>query len=284
MHTAGGPNYETVIRETDIRVNMGPNSDNIPSEWCGGEARWANLKRKARYIARTIAEKFAYCTLRTVSIEDAVDILQTFGPGYVCISCLFDFCLLFPVYCMQSSVLHIIKIYTYLTFIAYNWRFYILILLMHINIFKTVFARRTCSTAPYQLCQRMYCRILLRAMLPDVELRKWTRYLCIKVTDVRVTWLVRLWDLPRDPAKRDGDQRLKLYWIDPVDATDRTVLLQIGTDWKVLLSLRKAGVGVLVMTSEMSIWPCHCRFSIGISGNAAHIHAQCSFYPSALWG
>lgn len=57
-------------------------------------------------------------------------------------------------------------------------------LLMHINVFRTVFAEKTCSTAPYQLCQRMYCaQCWLMSQL--------TRYLCMKVTEVSVTWLVR---------------------------------------------------------------------------------------------
>ena len=35
MHADGGPNYQTVMRETDI--HMGPDSENIPSERCGGK-------------------------------------------------------------------------------------------------------------------------------------------------------------------------------------------------------------------------------------------------------
>ena len=73
MLAAGGLNYETVLRD------IGPASENIPSERCGGEARRANLKRKARYITRSVAETFAYWTLNTVSIDDARDILQTFA-------------------------------------------------------------------------------------------------------------------------------------------------------------------------------------------------------------
>ena len=77
MRAAGGPNFLTVLHNTD--VHMGPHSDKIPSERCGGEARRANLKRKARHIARSAAETFAFSTLRTVSIEEAADILETFG-------------------------------------------------------------------------------------------------------------------------------------------------------------------------------------------------------------
>ena len=115
------------------------------SERCGGEARRANLKRKAGYIARSVAETLAYFTVKTdlgaivapglmldnfisipdaeslpfyplvlklvvcfvkiVSIEDAGDILQTFGN--VRISCLLDF-LLLHVYCMQHPIKHIL--------------------------------------------------------------------------------------------------------------------------------------------------------------------------------
>ena len=55
MHAAGGPNYETVLLET------GPDSKNIPSEQCGGEAMRVDLKRMARniMIARSVAETFA---------------------------------------------------------------------------------------------------------------------------------------------------------------------------------------------------------------------------------
>ena len=56
---AGGPNYETVLHDADIQ--MGPESQIIPSERCGGQARQANLKQKARYITRSVAE-----TLHTV--------------------------------------------------------------------------------------------------------------------------------------------------------------------------------------------------------------------------
>ena len=56
---------------------MGPDSENIPSERCGGEGRRAN--RKARYTTQSVAETSAYCTLNTVSIENAADILQTFA-------------------------------------------------------------------------------------------------------------------------------------------------------------------------------------------------------------
>ena len=77
MLAAGGLNYKTVLRDTDIHI--GPDSENFPSERCGGEARRANLKRKARYIMLSVAKTFVYCTLNTVSIEDAGDISQTFA-------------------------------------------------------------------------------------------------------------------------------------------------------------------------------------------------------------
>ena len=84
MLAAGGPNYETVLH--DANTQMVPDSENIPSERCGGEARRANLKQKAKYITRSVAETFAYCTLNTVSTENAEDILQAFAN--VRISCL----------------------------------------------------------------------------------------------------------------------------------------------------------------------------------------------------
>ena len=73
MLAAGGPNYETVLHDADTQ--MGSDSGNIPSERCGGGARQANLKRKARYKPMSVAETFAYCTLNTVSTENAADIL-----------------------------------------------------------------------------------------------------------------------------------------------------------------------------------------------------------------
>ena len=42
MLAAGGPNCESVLHDADIQ--MGPDSQIIPSERCGGEARRANLK------------------------------------------------------------------------------------------------------------------------------------------------------------------------------------------------------------------------------------------------
>ena len=92
MLAAGGLNYKTVLRDTDIHIgpdsetvlrdtdiHIGPDSENFPSERRGGEARRANLKRKARYIMLSIAKTFVYCPLNTVSIEDAGDIFQTFA-------------------------------------------------------------------------------------------------------------------------------------------------------------------------------------------------------------
>ena len=60
MLAVGGANYETVLR--DANMHKGPDSENIPSDQCGGEARRVNLKRKARYITRSVAEMHAYYT------------------------------------------------------------------------------------------------------------------------------------------------------------------------------------------------------------------------------
>ena len=92
MLAAGGPNYETVLHDADIQ--MGPNSQIIPSKRCGGEARRANLKRKARYTTQSVAETFVYCTLNTVSTENAADIIQTFANVRIC--CCYYFSLLCP--------------------------------------------------------------------------------------------------------------------------------------------------------------------------------------------
>ena len=138
-------------------------------------------------------------------------------------------------------------------------------LLMHINVFGTVFAEKTCSTAPYQLCQRMYCaQCWLMSQL--------TRYLCMKVTEVSVTWLVRPWNLRRCPAELDGDQRLMLYWIDPVDAADRLdAKSELAESFTFTMKGRSRS-----KTSETNIWS--CQFRIGFSGSAAHRYAQCSFH------
>ena len=83
MFTAGGPDYDRVLQESD--VHMGADALDKTCESCGGEARrglasqFELLKRKARHIARSVAETFAYCSMRTVSIEEAAEILQTFG-------------------------------------------------------------------------------------------------------------------------------------------------------------------------------------------------------------
>jgi hypothetical protein len=60
MLAAGGPNYEKVLHDADIHIE--PDSEEIPSERCGGEVRQDNLKQKARYIMQSLAETFAYCT------------------------------------------------------------------------------------------------------------------------------------------------------------------------------------------------------------------------------
>ena len=103
----GWPNYESVLRDMDIL--MGRDSENIPSERCEGEARRANPKRKARFITRSVAETFAYCTSKTASNEDAGDVLKTFRN--VCWFAIFissylvmnfacnELCYLFVIYC-----------------------------------------------------------------------------------------------------------------------------------------------------------------------------------------
>ena len=91
---AGGPNYETVLHDVDAHwqkeqdSSSGTGTGIIPSERCGGDARQANLKRKARYISRSVAETFAYCTQNTVSIENAAEILQTFTNVRICFYCI----------------------------------------------------------------------------------------------------------------------------------------------------------------------------------------------------
>ena len=138
-------------------------------------------------------------------------------PLQMCVSViLFYFCLWFRLYCMQSPSSmwwHILHIRHY---VAYICILYIFAVLVHIIFFRTSFAQRMCNKAPYLLCQRMYC-------VQCCLMSNWTWYLCMKVTNVPVTltWLVRPWNLPWSPAERDGDQRLILYWIDPVDAADR---------------------------------------------------------------
>ena len=83
MQAAGGPNIEHVMRAID--TDMGPNPDPIPSERCGGELRRASLKRKASRISRSTAEVFAYLTSKTSSIEEAADVLETFGNVSLCV-------------------------------------------------------------------------------------------------------------------------------------------------------------------------------------------------------
>ena len=133
----------------------------------------------------SVAEPFAYCTLKTVSIEDAGDTLQTFGN--VCISVFIYFCLLFYVYCMHSPVQHIMIYYTYLT---YNYIFYIFILLMHIKVFRSQDC--VCPEDMQYSSLPTLSKDILSAMLPDVAvnyicLHEGDRCPCNLVTDVRVT-------------------------------------------------------------------------------------------------
>ena len=102
----GGPDYLAVLHNTD--EYMGPHSGKIPSERCGGEARLANLKRKASNIAQSVAETFAYCTLKTVSIEEAANIFETFGNVcYICIICENKY------YMHRKHILHMLHILNY---------------------------------------------------------------------------------------------------------------------------------------------------------------------------
>ena len=100
---------------------------------------------------------FVYCTLTTVAIEDIADILRSFGGegggGH------FSFWFLLIVLCILHAVSNTAyyDILYILTLIGYNYRHYIFCVLMYKNVFRTVFAQRICSTAPCQLCQRMYC-------------------------------------------------------------------------------------------------------------------------------
>ena len=106
MHATGGPDYLAVLHNTD--EYMGPHSGKIPSERCGGEARLANLKRKASNIAQSVAETFAYCTLKTVSIEEAANIFETFGNVcYICIICENKY------YMHRKHILHMLHILNY---------------------------------------------------------------------------------------------------------------------------------------------------------------------------
>ena len=87
----------------------------------GGEARRANLKLKARYIAQSVAEMLVYCTLITVSIEIAI--LQTCENFHISFfffmlifSCIlhavsstayyYKLCI-FDIYCIHFNILHI---------------------------------------------------------------------------------------------------------------------------------------------------------------------------------
>ena len=105
---------------------------------------------------------------------------QTFSKHLqMCLSIVFYFSLLSYVYCMQSAIKHVKKgflgIYLHIIHIcktiAYLCKYYILYVLMHIIIFRKIFAQRTCHTAPCLLCQRRYC-VAVCAMLPDVEIHE----------------------------------------------------------------------------------------------------------------
>ena len=186
--------------------------------------------------------------------------LETFPkPLRMCVSVFLLFCLLFHVHCMQSPIQHVMIYYTYWRFNAYWCILYIFIVLMHINFFRTSFAQKTCITAPYLHCQRMYC-------VQCCLIANWRRYICMKVTNIPVTrtWLVRPWNLPRCPAAMDGDQRLMLYWIDPVDAADRRAA---NLNWLKLFTFTSKGRS---RSKDQRNEHLVVQFRIGIPGSPAH--------------
>ena len=108
MQAAGGPNLENVIRAID--TDMGPNPDPIPSERCGGELRRASLKRKASRISRCAAEVFAFITSKTSSIEEAADVLESFGNVSFCALVLFAYTAYKRILYNLLHILHIFNI------------------------------------------------------------------------------------------------------------------------------------------------------------------------------
>ena len=108
MQAAGGPNIEHVMRAID--TDMGPNPDPIPSERCGGELRRASLKRKASRISRSAAEVFAFLTSKTSSIEEAADVLESFGNVSFCALFLFAYTAYKRILYMFLHILHIFNI------------------------------------------------------------------------------------------------------------------------------------------------------------------------------
>ena len=76
MRLSGGPRSDLIQAMEGADGATGPGPLRIPSERCGGESRRAALKRKVTHISRSTAEIFAYCTSRTLSIEDAAQLLS----------------------------------------------------------------------------------------------------------------------------------------------------------------------------------------------------------------
>ena len=155
---------------------MGPDSENIPSERSGGEARRANLKQNARYLKLSVAETFVCCTLKTASLEKFSKPLELrvsvvfFIPGYcfMYIACsvsdIFD--IYIPGYCFMyiaCSVSDIFDIY---------------------SIEKLHILHIYCTDA-YKCFQDCFCpedvqnsslptlsKDILREMLPDIEVNE----------------------------------------------------------------------------------------------------------------
>ena len=103
MHAAGRPDFARVLHDTDVL--MEPINSFFASERCGGAARRANLKRKAYDISRSVAETFAYCTLRTVSNEEAAELISIFANVGFCLCCTseFDICSIVYFHTMNSN-------------------------------------------------------------------------------------------------------------------------------------------------------------------------------------
>jgi hypothetical protein len=133
MQAAGGPNIENVVRGID--ADMGLNPDPIPSERCGGQSRQALLKQKASHITRSTAETFTYLTSKTKSVEEAADVLESFGNVSLCV----------------LFFLHISHVNA----------FYVLLHILHITAdqcFSPLLRQRMCHIIPYLLFQKIYCR------------------------------------------------------------------------------------------------------------------------------
>ena len=220
MLAAGGPNYETALRDTDIHMD----SETIPNE---------------RYVL-CFEHSLDW---RCWSLRHSPNLFECAYQVFIFSAyCFMHIARSFP-YSMLWYIIHIWYIN------AYQCIFYIFIALMHLNVFRTIFAHRTCNTAPYLLCQRMYCMQCCWS---------WSEYLCMKVSlrwqksPVTRTWLVRPWNWQQSPAEMDGDSR-RCTGLIPVDAVDRLAakpeLAEFFFKW---LSLRKAGLGRTRRTPQES--------------------------------